>query len=129
MTALSTTPLALESYVCGQWVRGAKAGTPLLNAATGEVVALIDASGIDPAAVLAHGRAKGGTALRRMSFHERAGMLKALGQYLMAGKEEFYTLSTATGATSDGGSPEPGAAKVRRRRSASRLSLRRLNTS
>lgn len=99
MTALSTTPSALESYVCGQWVRGAKAGNPLLNAATGEVVALIDASGIDPAAVLAHGRAMGGAALRRLSFHERAAMLKALGQWLMERKEEFYALSTATGAT------------------------------
>ena len=45
------------------------------------------------------GRDKGGPALRAMSFHERALMLKALGQALMEGKEEFYALSTATGAT------------------------------
>ncbi|MEM7024124.1 MAG: phenylacetic acid degradation bifunctional protein PaaZ, partial [Pseudomonadota bacterium] len=92
-------PLRLESRVCGSWVRGTGPGQPALNAATGEVVALIDTTGIDFAAALDHGRKIGGPALRAMTIHERALMLKALGQALMAGKEEFYTLSTATGAT------------------------------
>ena len=98
MTA-SAAPRALESYLCGQWIRGAKAGSVLLDAATGAPVASIDASGLDFAAALAHGREQGGHSLRRMSFHERAAMLKALGQYLMERKEEFYQLSAATGAT------------------------------
>ena len=98
MTA-SAAPRALESYLCGQWIRGAKAGPVLLDAATGAPVASIDASGIDFAAALTHGREQGGHSLRRMSFHERAAMLKALGQYLMERKEEFYQLSAATGAT------------------------------
>jgi len=89
----------LESYVAGQWVRGAGKAVPLLDAATGEAVALIDASGIDFKAALTHGRAVGSPALQKMSFHERALMLKALGQALMEAKEEFYALSTATGAT------------------------------
>ena len=95
----SAAPRALESYLCGQWIRGAKAGSVLHDAATGIAVASIDASGIDFAAALKHGREKGGHSLRRMSFHERAAMLKALGQYLMERKEAFYQLSTATGAT------------------------------
>jgi oxepin-CoA hydrolase/3-oxo-5,6-dehydrosuberyl-CoA semialdehyde dehydrogenase len=99
MNAPLTTPRHLESYACGEWVRGAGTGTPLLDASTGDVVALIDASGLDHAAMLAHAREKGGAALRRMTFHKRALMLKALGQKLMEGKEEFYALSTATGAT------------------------------
>ena len=98
MTA-SAAPRALESYLCGQWIRGAKAGSVLLDAATGAPVASIDASGLDFAAALAHGREQGGHSLRRMSFHERAAMLKALGQYLMERKEEFYQLSASTGAT------------------------------
>ncbi len=89
----------LESYIGGRWVRGAGQAVPLLDASTGRPVALIDASGIDFAESLAHGRSKGGPALRKMSFHERALMLKALGQKLMEGKDEFYALSTATGAT------------------------------
>ena len=40
-----------------------------------------------------------GPKLRKLSFHDRAAMLKALGQYLMANKEEFYAESLATGAT------------------------------
>ena len=92
-------PRRLESYVGGQWVRGCRDGTPLLNAATGAPVALINSSGLDFAGALAYGRDTAGPALRRMTFHERAAMLKALGQALMALKEEFYAESLATGAT------------------------------
>ncbi|APG85526.1 phenylacetic acid degradation bifunctional protein PaaZ [Sinorhizobium americanum] len=99
MYILADRPRRLESYVGGVWTRGAKDGVALLDAATGAPVALIDSSGIDFAAALAYGREKAGPALRRMSFHERAAMLKALAQALMDRKEEFYALSTATGAT------------------------------
>ncbi|QRZ14562.1 phenylacetic acid degradation bifunctional protein PaaZ (plasmid) [Paracoccus methylovorus] len=94
-----TTPRRLESYVCGRWTPGSKHGQPLLDAATGMPVAVIDSSGIDFAAALAHGREKAGPKLRAMSFHERAAMLKALGLALMAQKEEFYAESLHTGAT------------------------------
>jgi oxepin-CoA hydrolase/3-oxo-5,6-dehydrosuberyl-CoA semialdehyde dehydrogenase len=99
MNVLADRPRRLESYVGGVWTRGAKEGVALLNAATGAPVALIDSTGIDFAAALAYGRETAGLALRRMSFHERALMLKALAQALMERKEEFYALSTATGAT------------------------------
>lgn len=92
------TPRRLESYVCGQWVRGARDGVPLLDAATGDPVALIDATGLDFAAALDYGR-RAGPALRSMSFHDRAGILKALGLALMEMKEEFYAESLRTGAT------------------------------
>ncbi len=99
MNIMANRPRRLESYVAGQWVVGAKEGVPLLDASTGAHVAFIDSTGIDFKAILTYGREKGGPALRRMSFHERATMLKALGLALMDRKEEFYALSTATGAT------------------------------
>ncbi|WP_448953852.1 phenylacetic acid degradation bifunctional protein PaaZ [Labrys neptuniae] len=99
MTVTAAAPRRLESYVCGRWSRGAGEGITLLDASTGAPVALIDSSGLDFAGALAHGRESGGPALRRLSFHERAAMLKAVGQALMERKEEFYTLSAATGAT------------------------------
>ena len=37
-----------------------------------------------------------------MTFHERALMLKAIAQNLMARKDEFYLVSAATGALSTG---------------------------
>lgn len=92
-------PRTLESYVEGRWVRGSNTGQTLLNAATGAPVAQIDASGIDFAAALTYGRETVGPKLRKYSFHERALMLKALGQKLMELKEEFYAESFATGAT------------------------------
>lgn len=97
MTAMDR-PRRLQSYVCGQWVNGARDGALLTNAATGAPVAQIDASGIDMAAALDYSRAAGAR-LRAMSLHDRALMLKALGQALMADKELFYAESLATGAT------------------------------
>jgi oxepin-CoA hydrolase/3-oxo-5,6-dehydrosuberyl-CoA semialdehyde dehydrogenase len=44
-------------------------------------------------------RETGGPALRAMTFHQRAKMLKALGDAIMARKEELYALSAETGAT------------------------------
>ena len=99
MSAPERQPRRLESYLSGAWVRGAREGIPLLNAATGAPVALIDATGLDFAGALDWARNVGGPALRRLSFHERAGMLKALGQALMADKELLYAESLATGAT------------------------------
>ncbi|MDZ4086226.1 MAG: phenylacetic acid degradation bifunctional protein PaaZ [Tabrizicola sp.] len=103
MTASARPPRRLESFVSGRWTPGARDGQPLLDAATGEVVATIDSSGVDFAGALAYGREVAGPKLRAMSFHDRAGMLKALGLKLMELKEEFYAESLHTGATrSDG---------------------------
>ncbi|OAP36933.1 enoyl-CoA hydratase [Sinorhizobium glycinis] len=99
MNAPANRPRRLESHVYGSWVPGTGEGAMLLDASTGVPVALIDSTGVDYSAALAYGRDKAGPALRRMSFHERAAMLKSLGQALMDGKEEFYALSSATGAT------------------------------
>lgn len=99
MNAPLRAPRRLESYVCGGWTPGQKDGQALLDAATGETVALIDSTGLDFAAVLDYGRTVAGPKLRAMSFHDRAGMLKALGLALMERKEEFYAESFRTGAT------------------------------
>ena len=49
--------------------------------------------------MLRHAREVGGPALRKLTFHERARMIKALGQAIMARKEELYELNYLTGAT------------------------------
>ena len=69
------------------------------DAATGALIAHASSTGIDFAAVLDHAREVGGTALRAMSFHERAGLLRTLAKRLSELKEEFYALSYCTGAT------------------------------
>jgi oxepin-CoA hydrolase/3-oxo-5,6-dehydrosuberyl-CoA semialdehyde dehydrogenase len=63
------------------------------------VIAAASSSGIDFGAVLKHARAVGSPALRALTFHERAGLLRALAKKLSEHKEEFYALSYCTGAT------------------------------
>ncbi|MBN9673825.1 phenylacetic acid degradation bifunctional protein PaaZ [Roseibium aggregatum] len=96
---MGTTARRLESYLEGAWRRGEGDGRPVLNAATGDIHALIGTEGLDFKAALEWGRAKGGPALRAMTIHERALMLKEVGLKLMDLKEEFYLENFATGAS------------------------------
>ncbi|MDB5668781.1 MAG: paaZ [Alphaproteobacteria bacterium] len=92
-------PLTLLNYARDQWIQGAGSLVELPSALTGEVVAATGSSGIDFKAMLDHARNVGGPALRKLTFHERAHMLKALANAIMARKEELYELSYETGAT------------------------------
>jgi oxepin-CoA hydrolase/3-oxo-5,6-dehydrosuberyl-CoA semialdehyde dehydrogenase len=89
----------LANYVTGNWVEGAGEGQLLKDAVTGEVVAIASTQGLDFAGILEHGRTIGGPALRKMSFHERGRMLRALAMHLLEKKEKFYAISYRTGAT------------------------------
>jgi oxepin-CoA hydrolase / 3-oxo-5,6-dehydrosuberyl-CoA semialdehyde dehydrogenase len=89
----------LQSYVCGVWRSGTGPGVALRDSSTGEVIAEATSAGIDFGAVLEHARDLGGPALRAMTFHERAGLLRSLAKRLSELKEEFYVLSYRTGAT------------------------------
>ncbi len=89
----------LRSYVNGTWVTPEGDGRPVFDAVTGEEVARVSSHGIDMAAALAYGRSAGGPALRALTFHQRAALLKALGSYLREHRDELYALSARTGAT------------------------------
>ena len=91
--------MKLANLVMDQWVEGAGEGRLLTSAVDGEPVASISSSGIDFADVLEHARKVGGAGLRKMSFHERGEMLKALAKDLQEHKKNFYALSAKTGAT------------------------------
>src|SRR6185312_16063505 len=71
----------------------------LHDAVTGEEVARISSTGVDFAAALEHGRRAGGPALRELTFHQRAALLKALAGHLREHREELYAISARTGAT------------------------------
>jgi oxepin-CoA hydrolase / 3-oxo-5,6-dehydrosuberyl-CoA semialdehyde dehydrogenase len=89
----------LRSYVSGDWVTPADDGRPVLDAVTGEEVARVSSAGVDMAAALDYGRSTAGPALRELTFHQRAALLKALGSRLREHREELYALSARTGAT------------------------------
>jgi len=82
----------LHSFVAGRWLSGAGAGVSLRDATTGEVIASASADGLDSRALLRHAREVGGPNLRRLTFHERAALLKALARLLLENKDEFYAL-------------------------------------
>jgi len=89
----------VHSFVAGQWAAPAGGAVPLHNAFTGALIGHAGADAPDVAAMHDHALATGGPALRAMTFHDRARMLKALAQYLSARKDELYELSYLTGAT------------------------------
>jgi oxepin-CoA hydrolase / 3-oxo-5,6-dehydrosuberyl-CoA semialdehyde dehydrogenase len=89
----------LENYLAGQWITGDGEGQVLYDAVNGEPIAAATTKGLDFAAALQYGRTVGNHALRRMTFHERGRMLKALALHLMAHKEKFYQISYHSGAT------------------------------
>ncbi|GAA0234379.1 phenylacetic acid degradation bifunctional protein PaaZ [Saccharothrix mutabilis subsp. mutabilis] len=89
----------LRSYVSGQWHTPSVEGAPLHDAVTGEEIARISSAGVDMAAALDHGRRVGGPALRELTFHQRAALLKALASHLREHRDELYALSARSGAT------------------------------
>lgn len=89
----------LENFVAGRWQSGSRDFLDLHDATTAEVISRASSTGVDFAAMLAHARAVGGPNLRALTFHERAGLLKALAKALSEQKEDLYRLSYATGAT------------------------------
>ena len=92
-------PITLQNYAEGKWVAGAGGLAELRSAIDGEVVALTSSQGLDFAAMLKHAREQGGPALRALTFHQRALILKALADALTAKKDALYELSYNTGAT------------------------------
>jgi oxepin-CoA hydrolase / 3-oxo-5,6-dehydrosuberyl-CoA semialdehyde dehydrogenase len=91
--------MQLQSFAAGKWHAGTRNLVALRDATTGAVVANSSADGLDYRAMLEHARKVGGPNLRKLTFHERAALLKALAKRLGEYKEEFYNLSYATGAT------------------------------
>lgn len=89
----------LENYITGRWITGDGEGQPLYDAVTGETIAAVSTKGLDFATILQYGRKVGNKNLRKLTFHERGRMLKALAMHLMEHKEKFYKISYSTGAT------------------------------
>ncbi len=89
----------LRSYVGGNWVTPDDDGTPVHDAVTGAEVARVSTKGVDMRAALEYGRSVGGPALRELTFHQRAALLKAIGGVLREHRDELYEISARTGAT------------------------------
>ena len=90
----------LLNYARDAWVAGdASSLSEIASAIDGAPVARTGSGGLDFGGMLRHAREIGGPALRKMTFHERARMIKGLGLAIMARKEELYELNYLTGST------------------------------
>ena len=90
---------AVHSYAVGEWVGPGTDARPIESAITGEIIAEAGNGKLNVEAMRAYARDVGGPALRAMTFHERARMLKAVALYLQERREALYELSYDTGAT------------------------------
>lgn len=89
----------LSNYALDRWYRADGGLVAIPSALDGSLVAETSSQGLDFAAMLHHARTVGGPALRALTFHERARILKGLAEAISTRKEELYALATHTGAT------------------------------
>jgi len=89
----------LSNYITGKWISGDGDGVALKNAVNGDIIAFASTKGLNFSDILDYARKKGNPALRKMTFHERGRMLKALALHLQNHLNKFYSLSYKTGAT------------------------------
>jgi oxepin-CoA hydrolase/3-oxo-5,6-dehydrosuberyl-CoA semialdehyde dehydrogenase len=92
------TPI-LQNYAVDRWTVPSEGLADIASAIDGRVVARLSSRGLDFAGMVRHARTVGGPALRRLTFHQRADLLKALALYLSERKEPLYALAADTGAT------------------------------
>lgn len=94
-------PEILPSFVRDAWWTPAagSTATEVRDASTGAVVARVSTEGLDLAAALEHARTVGQRSLGRLTFHQRALLLKQMAQALTARKDELYEQSARSGAT------------------------------
>ena len=91
--------IELSSFVTGRWVAPAAGSAVICSAVTGEVVARAYSGDVAMTDVLEYARVKGGCALRKLTFRQRAELIKKLAEYLGAHKERLFELSRHAGAT------------------------------
>src|SRR5260370_136823 len=85
--------MELPNYVNGQWNEGAGPGEPLIDPVTGDELVSISSQGVNIEAALAFARARGGPALRQLTYAQRAEMLAKIADALAANRDEYFRLS------------------------------------
>ena len=89
----------LGNYITGNWITGDGDGQLLYNAVTADIIGAASTKGVDFKSVTEYARTVGNPALRKMTFHARGNMLKALALHLRNHLDKFYAISYQSGAT------------------------------
>src|SRR5262247_984928 len=91
----SSAPERLESFVGGRWSPGAGIETDLINPVDGTVLATASARELDLAAALDFARTRGGPALRALTFAQRARLIGAVADVLVANRARYEAIAIA----------------------------------
>ncbi len=91
--------MKLSNYIQGSWIEHDGEGIPQYDAIHGNLVATCGSKGLDYAAMADYARKVGNPKLRKMTFHERGRMIKALALHLHGIRKKYYPISYQTGAT------------------------------
>ena len=89
----------VHSFAAGHWIAPGPGARPIHSAITGNVIAQAGNDALDVQAMRAYARDVGAPALRALTFHDRARLLKALALHLRDHRQMLYDLSFDTGAT------------------------------
>jgi oxepin-CoA hydrolase/3-oxo-5,6-dehydrosuberyl-CoA semialdehyde dehydrogenase len=89
----------IPSFAAGLWIGPDSDARPIACAITGETIARAGNGALNMGAMHDYARSVGGHALRTLTFHDRARMLKALALHLTEHKQALYDLSFHSGAT------------------------------
>ncbi|OAN52244.1 phenylacetic acid degradation bifunctional protein PaaZ [Paramagnetospirillum marisnigri] len=87
--------IRLQSYLAGRWQDGSGPGAQLTDPVTGEELATASGDGLDLAEALDFARAKGGPALRALTFAARAGLINAVAGVLAENRERYNAIALA----------------------------------
>jgi len=89
----------LKSLVSGAWAAGKGPGTALLDPVTGAELARVSSDGLDLAAAFSFARSTGGSALRALTYAQRAALLGEIVKVLQANRDAYYEIATANSGT------------------------------
>jgi 3,4-dehydroadipyl-CoA semialdehyde dehydrogenase len=92
---MSATPESLESYLSGRWVRGEGVETKLVDPVTGEELATASAKGVDLKGALDYARTHGQGGLRSLGYAERAKLVGAVADVLVANRARYEAIAIA----------------------------------
>jgi oxepin-CoA hydrolase/3-oxo-5,6-dehydrosuberyl-CoA semialdehyde dehydrogenase len=89
--------MELQSYIEGKWQRGSGKGSALVNPSTEQALGSATADGIDFSRALAFARTEGCAALTKLTFAERAEMLRTIAKAIHSNRDELLSLAMANG--------------------------------
>lgn len=94
--------MKLTNYIGGRWQEGTGTGIALSDPVTGAFLATASSEGIDIGAGLAHARSVGGSALRALSYGERAALLGRIAEVLGSNRDDYFRISQRNSGATEG---------------------------